>query len=162
MNNDFRILMEDTFEFKGGKLYLMLMRENSNFGVEVMNRTKTFGRKMAKDREEADLLYDFVSDKIKKYKTITDAEDAIKRCFVFKSVDKLLFILMADDNVISQNDIVSLKDKVNLKTRVKINYLKNKKKKDALTVYVFLGSDKKAFGVLTGTLEAKDLKFELL
>lgn len=162
MNTEFRVISENTFDLKGGKLYTMLLRENENFGVEVVNRTKTFGRKLTKNRKEADILFDAVSDKIAKYKHIKDAESAITRCFSLKGMDKLLFVLVAEDSVITQKDIVSLKDRIDFKTRVKINYVKNVRKENALTVYIYLGLDKKAFGVLIGTREAKDLKFELL
>lgn len=162
MLNDFRILSENTFNFKGGKLYLMLLRENAKYGVEIVDREKSFGRKFAESRAEADYLFESIVNRLSKYKSLKDAEIAIKRCFSLKSLDKLLFVLIMDDSVVTQDDIKSLKEKLKFKTRVKVNYLKSKKKENALTVYVYLNSEKRAFGVLTGTREAKDLKLELL
>lgn len=162
MLNDFRILSEETFNFKGGKLYLMLLRENAKYGVEVVDREKSFGRKIVGSRSDADFLFESISNRLSKYKTIKDAETAIKRCFSLKDMNKLLFVLIVDDSTISQSDIKSLKKNINFRTRVKVDYLKSKKKENALTVYVYADSERKAFGVLTGTREAKDLKFELL
>lgn len=162
MLTDFRILKEETFNFKGGKLYVMLLRENAKFGIEVVDREKSFGRKFTANRDEADFLFESIANRLSKYKNIKDAEAAIKRSFSLEPIDKLLFVLIVDDSVISQNDIVSLKDKLKFKTRVKIDYFKKKKKENALTIYVYSDSEKKPFGVLIGTREAKDLRLELL
>ena len=166
MSTDFRILKEETVPYKGGKLYLMLLRENARFGVEVVNREKTFGRKYASTRKEADKLFDLITDKLFKYKLIVDAENAIARCFSVDSNDKFIFVLVADDTILTQADISPLKEKVEFRTRIKLGYNKNKREKNALTIYIYLGSrltsNQKAFGVLVGTRKAKDLKFELL
>lgn len=161
--NDFRIILENTFKFKEGKLYLMLLREDGRFGVEVVNREKTFGRRFAKDKAEADLLFDLTSKKLYKYKKKDDAESALKRCFSLKSIDTLKFMLFVDDNTISQADIMEMRSSIEFRTRVKIDYRKNKKEENALTIYIYESfKHKKPFGVLVGTREAKDLRFELL
>jgi len=161
MTTDFRILKEDTLTFKGGRLYLMLLCEKSRFGVEVVDNEKTFGRKFARSRAEADFLFESITNRLSKYKSLLDAEAALKRSFSSDDLDKILFILITDGAVVSQADITSLKEKINFKLKVKVDYLKNKKKKNALTIYVYLNSERKPFGVLTGTREAKDLRLEL-
>lgn len=161
--NDFRVLLETTFNYKGGKLYLMLLRDSGRFAVEVVNKSKTFGRKFAKDRNEADDIFGLTSEKLSKYTSLLDAESSIKRCFSVKSMTKLKFLLTVDDNVITLSDIVSLRKKIDFRTRVKINYKRNAKEDNALTVYVYESRrHKKPWGLFVGTREAKDLKFELL
>jgi hypothetical protein len=157
MNTDFRILRENTFNLKGGKLYLMLLRENGNYGVEVVDREKTFGRKMSKDRKEADFLFDTIEDRLARYKNLKEAEKAIESCFGFKSLDKLLFVLIMDDRISCQADIVAMKGKVKFVTRPEFG------DNDSLTVYIFENkTDKKPYGVLKGTTKVNDFKFELL
>lgn len=135
----------------------MLLRENGNFGVEVADREKTFDRKMTKDRKEADLLFDSIEDRLARYKHLRDAEKAIETCFGFKSLDKLLFVLIMDDRISSQADIVAIKGRVKFVTRPKFG------DDDALTVYIFENrADKKPYGVLKGTTRGDDFKFELI
>jgi len=161
--NDFRVILESTFKFKEEKLYLMLLRENGMFGVELVDRKKTFGRKYTKDRKQADLLFDEISNRLSEFKSLHLAEEFIKDSFKTKSIDKLLFIIMANGKTITQNDIVKMKDKVNFNLKLKFDFERKVKKKDALTIYVYEKRlDKKPFGVMVGTTNGDDLKFELV
>lgn len=157
MNTDFRILRENTFNLKGGKLYLMLLRDNGSFGVEVADRTKTFGRKMTVDRNQADFLFDSIEERLSRYTCIQDAEKAIETSFKFKSLNKLMFVLIMDDKICSQDDIVNMGDNVKYYTRPQFG------DNESLTVYISeKKTDKKPFCVLTGTTKANDFKFELI
>ena len=159
MNTDFRVIAEETFSYKEGKLYLMLINENNQFSIEVVDKKKTFGRQLTKDREQADLLYNQFIKSLSSYEGFVQAEEAVVECLKLKTVDKMVFFLLTKDTIITQKDIVNLKGKIIFKTRVKIEYHRNIKKENGLTVYVYLNSDKKAFGVLIGNREAQDLKF---
>lgn len=163
MNTDFRIIKENTFSLKGGKLYTMLLRENGVFGVEVVDRTKTFGRKFAKTFEDAEFLFDSIAERIAQYKDLTDAENAIARCFAFKSLDKLLFVLIMDDRLSSQADIVAIKGKFKFRTRLKFGYRKKVKDIDSLTIYIYdTETSKRPYAVMYGAADAQKLIFELL
>ena len=163
MNTDFNILTEDTFSFKGGKLYVMLLVDGGKYGVEVVDRTKTFGRKMTDSRSDADFLFKSISDRLSRYTKLKDAEDAIVKCFALDSLNKVLFVLIMDDKVGSQADIVSIADKVKFVSKLKFGYSKKKRDKNALTVYIYENrTDKKPYAVLVGTTNADDFKFELI
>lgn len=163
MNTDFKIFREETFSFKGGKMYLMLLCEDGNFGVEVVNREKTFGRKNTKNRAEADFLFETISDKLLKYKVLAEAENAIVRCFEMNSINKLLFVLIAEDSITTQADIVVIHGKFEFITRPKFGYVKKKKELNGLTIYLYENrSDKKPYGLLYGSTNANDFKFEFL
>lgn len=163
MNTDFKIINENTFSFKGGKLYLMLLYENGEFGVEVVDHTKTFGRKIAKDYKSADFLFESVANRLSQYKCLEDAENAIIKCFAFDSLDKLLFVLIMDDRISSQADIVSIKNKFNFIINLKFGYKKKVKNSNYITIYVYEKiTDKKPYGLLYGSSMANDMKFELL
>ena len=158
MTNDFRVIRENTFNLKGGKLYVMVLRDNGKYGVEVVDREKTFGRKMTDTNKEADLLFDSIVSRLNKYTVIKDAELAIKRCFKFKSINKILFVLVMDNKISSQADIVSIGDKVKFVTKVKFNRIKG-----LITINVFESRDeKKPFATLTGKDNGKSLIFHLI
>lgn len=157
MNNDFRVIRENTFNLKGGKLYLMLLRDNGVFGVEVVDREKTFGRQMTNTRKEADFLFDSIVDRLDKFTSIKDAENAIKRCFKVKSTDKMMFVLIMDNKVSSQTDIVAIRDKIKFVTKVKFN-----REKGLMTIHVSENRTEKPFATLKGTDDGKNLIFELL
>ena len=159
MNTEFRVLKEETFSLKGGTIYTMLLRENGIFGVEVVNNKKTFGRKYTKDRPEADLLFDMTVDRLSQYKSIVDAEKAVENCFGFKSLNKLMFVLLMDDVVCSQVDIVIMKSKGKVKFVTHHEFGDD----DSLSIYISEKiTDKKPYGVLKGTVRGRDFKCELL
>lgn len=163
MNTDFKILMECTFDYKGKKLHLMLLRENSMYGIEVVDNTKSFGRKMTDDRKDADHIFETLTERLNAFSSLKSAEDFLTETFAIKSLNKFRFSIMALYNVISQSDIVNmLNAKVKFKTRLQFGYNGSKKKKDALTVYIHLTNSKKPFGVLVGTTKANDFKFNFL
>jgi Glu-tRNA(Gln) amidotransferase subunit E-like FAD-binding protein len=163
MSTEFNILTENTFGFKGGKLYVMLLRDNGSYGVEVVDRAKTFGRKMADSREQAEFLFKSICDRLSNYKTIEDAVDAITKAFTFESVDKVLFVIIMDDKVCSQDDIVSIRDVIKFRTLLKFGYKKKVKEEDALTIYIYeKRTDKKPYAILVGTTKGSDFKLELI
>ena len=162
---DFRILEESTFNLKGGKLYLMLLRENGKFGIEVVNREKTFGRKYTDSQKKANLLFDIITNKLSVYTTLADAENCVIRCFSLKSVNKLMFILTADGKETTQGDIQKLREEgiIEFKMDVQFGFLKDKKKKDAISIYISETRHSKPYGVLFGMNDGNlKMTFELL
>jgi hypothetical protein len=163
MDTDFKVINENTFSFKDGELYVMLLRENGEFGVEVVDREKTFGRKITQDYKTADFLFESVINRLSQYKCLEDAENAIMKCFAFDSLDKLLFVLIMDDRISSQSDIVSIESKFNFIIRLKFGYRKKIKNKNSITIYVYEKiTDKKPYALLYGSDMANDMRFELL
>lgn len=141
----------------------MLLRENSLYGIEVVDRTKSFGRKMIDDRKDADHIFETLTERLNAFSTLKAAEDFLHQTFAIKSINKFRFAILALDNVISQNDVVNmLNAKIKFKTRLQFGYSGSKKKKDALTVYIHTMTSKKPFGVLVGTTKANDFKFKFL
>jgi hypothetical protein len=163
MNTDFRILAEETFTFKGGKLYVMLLREDAKFGVEVVNREKTFGRLFSDDRQSAEFLFDSVKNRLLLYKKIGDAEDAIVLCFGLKSMSKILFSLTMGDRVTNNADMKEIRYKFDHDIRLKFGYKKKLKELNGLTIYIYESrTSRKPFGLLYGTDRGDDMLFELL
>ncbi len=126
--SEFRILNENTFSLKGNKLYVMLLRENGNFGVEVVDRHKTFGRKFAEDKQEADALFEIITQKISLCKSLEEAEQMIESSFKRKNTKETLFLLLVKDAKLSQEDFGKLVAKFKLKVKPKYNFLLDKRK----------------------------------
>lgn len=163
MNTDFRILAEETFTFKGGKLYVMLLREDAKFGVEVVNREKTFGRLFSDDRQSAEFLFDSIKNRLLLYKKIGDAEDAIVLCFGLKSMSKILFTLIMGDRVTDVKDLNNIRHKFEHHIRLKFGYRKKTKELNGLTIYIYESrTSRKPFGLLYGDDFSDAMSFELL
>lgn len=160
--NGFKILKEETINLKGGRLCVLLTSEKGKCGVEVVNDRRGFGRKYTDNRDEAEFLFDALFERISTYKKVADAEKAVKKCLSFRSIDKIVFVLLAEEKIVTQNFIVVLRKKIRFRTTIKLNYKRRIKKNGALTIYISSEFDKKPFGVFTGTDEAKDLKFKLI
>lgn len=162
MSNDFKILRDEAFVLKGGTLYLMLLKDFDNFGVEVVNNKKTFGRKITKDRAEAEAMFDDLAGRLAEFAKISEAELFVSTCYAVNSIEKFKFVILVLDKVTTQADIVSMVSRIKFRTMIRFNYNKNKKETNALTVYVYIKGERKAFGLLVGTKTAKDLKFEFI
>ena len=162
MNNDFKVLLENTFKFKEGKLYLMLLHDNGAYAIEVVDRYKTFGRKYSNNRKEAELLFNTVINKLAPIKTLITAESLIKDSFGRTEIREIIFLLSLEDRNISQKEIGKLVIALKIKVKAKQNYLCAKRKKGAITIYVFFDIKKKAIGRFFGTRFSDDFKFEKL
>ena len=159
---DFRILKENTFKFKDGKLYLMLLRENNKFAIEIVDKSKTFGRTFAEDRKEAEFLFDATTDKLNLKNTLAEAVVAIKFIFDRDDFKETLFLLSLEDRDMSQFEIGTLVIKLKFSTKVKYGYLKKVTKRGAITIKVFFKDKSKPIGMFFGTRFGKDFVWESL
>ena len=159
---EFRILKEHTFKFKEGKLYLMLLREGDRFGVEVVDRNKTFGRKYTTDRKEADLLFNTIEKRLSVYNDLLSAEFKIKSCLKKTDLKEMMFLLSLEDREMSQAEIGQLLIKQKFQVKTKYNVCRTEKKDGSITIYVFFDIKKKALGRFYGERFSKKFKWELL
>lgn len=89
--SDFKIIDETTTIFKCSNVCVMLLRVDGEFGVEVVDRKESFGRVLLKDRDEADLVFCLISNKLlkqkrnEKTKKINDRDMLKKRLLSFLS-----------------------------------------------------------------------------
>lgn len=158
--NDFRILKESTFNMKGGKLYLMMLREEGRFGVEVVNRSETLGRQFGDDRPCAESMFDKLEEKLSKIQMLSEAETTIRGMLSLKP-NEFKFVLSSDDVVLSQAEVGRLMIKHKpTSVKTKYNQLFDAKKKGSITIYVFFG--KKPIGRFAGVRFGKNFKFEKL
>lgn len=162
MGEDFRILSETTVNFKGEKLYIMLLRESDKFGVEVVDKEKTFGRKYANNRKEAEFLFEVISTKLSSYRKIKLAEKAIIESFKLKAVDKTILFLYAYEKTLSRNLIKKMARKLKFKIRIIEGLYEGNKIEGVITINVYFNEENKVFGKFVGTLLDKDFIFELV
>ncbi len=162
VNNQFKILEEKTFSYSKGELYIMLMQEGNRYGVEVTDRTKTLGRKFTRSKKSAELLYNILSKRLSSYNKLVDAEIAAKHCLSLTHIDKMIFAALACGGTLGQKHIVYLKNKIEFKTKIKFGYHLNFPTKGGITVFIYLWEKEHLFAVLTGSDDAKKLKFEII
>ena len=160
--NDFYILDERTVNFKNNKLYVMLLKEFGEFGVEVASKSKGLGRKFAKDKDKASELFDAVADKLSHIKSFEQAETRIKSYFSLKDVNEIIFLLKSEDVVRSQTSIGDLSVYFRFKAKSKYDCKGDVNCLGAITIYVFFGKKKKPIGRFIGTRFGDDFIFERL
>lgn len=161
--SDFRVLSEVTFNFRGDKLYLMLLRDSNKYGVEVVDRDKTFGRKFARDRSNAEYVYNTISKRIDRCKSIEEANNIITKAFSRRSLTETVLLFMVDEKVLSQNKVGEIIFDLNLNVAKSTNdFFLNKTKKGYLTIFIRIKSDKAVFGCFAGKRFGKNFKFHLL
>lgn len=160
MNTEFRILKEETFSYRGEKLYLMLLRDGNKFGVEVVDRAQTYGRKYTQDRKEADYLFELITKRLNTYRDFDVAVCAIKRSFERKNLNETMFLLVAEERITSQTKIGRMVKKFKLKVESKAGYFRDTRKAGAITIYIYFGN--KIFGRFYGTRFGEDFGWETL
>lgn len=162
MSDEFRILNESTISFKNNKLYVMLLKEFDEYGVEVATKNEGLGRKFTENKDKAIELFDAVADKLNTIKNFEKAEDKIKTYFTLKDINEIIFLLKSEDVVRSQVSIGDLY--VSFKFRVKTKY--DTKGDDyclgAITIYIFFKNKRKPIGRFIGTYLGEDFIFERL
>jgi hypothetical protein len=157
---DFRIMNEETFTFKDGKIYLMLLKDNGKFGIELADRTKAFGRIMCADRKHAEYLFKIITKSILKKKTLAKAEELIHLSLKRKSLPETVFLFLANSQVFSQDKIGVIVFDYNIKVKAVYDVIGEEKKKGGLTINVYFKSKRKPFGRFIGTRFGKDFIFE--
>ena len=162
MTTEFRVLNENTFDYKNGKLYLILLRDADKFGVEVVDRAKTFGRKHFADLAQAKEVFELISKKLASSKTLDTAESLIKAALGKKNSLETIFILTVANKKLCQDSIGDLTNKFKFKVKSRYNLLGDEKKRGAITIHVFFGDKKKPTGRFKGTRFGSDFIFENL
>lgn len=162
MNTPFKILEEKTFSYSKGELYLMLLQENNRFIVQVTDRTKSLGREFTNCKRKSELLFTILYKRLASYHKLIDAEIAAKHCLSLTHIDKMIFAALATGGTLGQKHIVYLKNKIEFKTKIKFGYHLNYIAKGGITVFIYLWEKEHLFAVLTGSDDAKKLKFEII
>lgn len=154
MTEDFKILNEETFNYKrGNNLCLMLLRDGGTYAVEIVSNHASYGRKFCTDRTQADKVFEFLKDKLS---LINDYESIIKllvSCFKV-SLTEMKFLFMVHGKKFGQVQIGKLisEFKLNIKSRVKPN--------KEMIIRVYLPKSRVCFGEFTGTFLKKDFLFK--
>ncbi|HUU87999.1 MAG TPA: hypothetical protein VMX17_09620 [Candidatus Glassbacteria bacterium] len=162
MNNDFRILGENTISFKKDKLYVMLLRDSGEFGVEVTTKSEGLGRKLLESKEKAVELFDALSEKLLKEIDIAKAINSVKVYFKLKDINEVLFLLNSEDIVRSQNSIGDLYDLFKFKVKTKYDTKGDDYLLGSITIYIFFKNKTKPIGRFSGTRFGDDFIFERL
>ena len=162
MSGDFRILNEHTINFKKDKIYVMLLKELGNFGVEVTSKEKGYGRKFAEDKAKATELFDAIATKLSKIKTFELAEKKLKSYFSIKDINEVLFLLNSEDVVRSQASIGDLNVNFKLKTKPHYDTKGDAHSEGSVTLDVYFGKKRKPIGRFIGTRFGEDFIFERL
>jgi len=162
MSEEFRILNESTVSFKNNKLYIMLLREFGEYGVEVASKTEGLGRKFAEDKAKATELFDAVAEKLVNIKSFERAEEKIKSYFSLKDINEIIFLLKSEDVVRSQISIGDLCVYFRFKAKSKYDTKGDEYCLGAITIYIFFGKKKKPIGRFIGTRFGDDFVFEKL
>jgi hypothetical protein len=155
MSNAFKILLEDSFDYKNKEyLSLMMIREYDAYSVEVISRTMSHGRIYVASKKEATELFDALNKKIKlikSFKTTCDMLDVLKKT---KSFNEALFILKVYGRKLNMDQIGRLISGFKLKVKSKFD------KNDSMRINVFFSGESKRFGLLKGTFLKEDFVFE--
>lgn len=162
MNNEFRILNESTINFKSNKIYIMLLKEFGEYGVEVASKNEGFGRKFAENKDKAIELFDALGEKLNDIKSFEQAKERLKSYFKIKDINEILFLLKSEDVVRSQVSIGDLYIYFKLKTKVKYDTKGDDHCLGAITIYTFFKNRRKAIGRFIGTRFGEDFVFEKL
>ncbi len=158
---DFKIINETSKRFLGGELCVMLILCKGIYSVEVVTQKKTFGRKPTTSKEQAELLFKTIEDSIFRYSKLVDASETLEKCFTFKTIDKIIFVIYVQDRIITQDDIVYLRKNIKFRTKIKNGFYDKIKQDGTVTIYIVPDFDKKPFGYLVGTEYLRDLQFKL-
>lgn len=162
MSEEFRILNESTISFKNNKLYVMLLKELGEYGVEVASKSEGFGRKFAEDKAKATELFEAVADKLSRIKNFELAERKIKSYLSLKDVNEIIFLLQSEDVVRTQVSIGDLYVSFKLRTKASYDTRGDDYCLGAITIYIFFGKKKKPIGRFIGTRFGDDFIFEKL
>lgn len=160
MSEDFRIINEETFNYKkGGNLCLMLIKDGGRYAIECVTVKDTFGRKFLKNREEAELIFSFLSLKLIDL-TFNDMTNILSLCYKMNNINEIKFMFKVYNKLMSQAFVGRLIREFKLIIKPKYDKYGHVKSKGSLTIEVYF-EKKVLFGFFKGTFLKNDFEFEL-
>lgn len=91
---EFKIIEDNIINYNGNnQLYIMIIKVNGRYYVEINTRTKHIGRKLIYDRKTSDFVVDQLIQCLSKYSTIQSALDVLNHAFKTKYLNEFMFLV---------------------------------------------------------------------
>lgn len=153
MSEEFRILREETFNYKNKKrLFLMLIREGGRYATEIVTAEETYGRKFFDDRDEAEKVFDYFTEKLAER---TDYDSIIKILTASKKLGmkEISFLFNVYGKKLGQVYIGEMIENFKFKIKSKVS------EDDAMVIKIYFKTRLKCIGEFKGTFLKDDFVF---
>ena len=108
--NQFKIIVEQTLNYQDkSELYLMLIKHNDNYFIEVNSRTSRVGRRQVRSRREGDVVFSQMQERLQSYCEIKSVVELLNLAFKMKTIREHMFLVNFLNDEIELKDIWQIK-----------------------------------------------------
>lgn len=91
---EFKIIEDNIINYNdNNQLYIMTIKVNGLYYVEINTRTKHIGRKLIYDRKTSDFVVEQIIQSLSKYKKLQSALDILNHAFKTKYLNEFMFLV---------------------------------------------------------------------
>lgn len=97
--NNFRIIKDQTLEYNGDQLYVMIIKINEKFYFQIDTKYKGICRRTMFNRKTAELAVESITKSLSVYKDISSATKILELALKLKSLREFLFVLKMNKQI---------------------------------------------------------------
>lgn len=156
----FKIIEESTLDYGSDKqVWLMLIKINGEFGIELNDRYSLLGRKIAKHRREAEVMFTQIQTKLSNlsYKAVIDV---LRLGFSYPTVRELMFVINTRYTTYDFNTLCKLKSIYGYSTFPRLEDLIWEDKNLGYKIEVYFPGNKEPIGRFEGLSANEDTRFK--
>jgi hypothetical protein len=91
--NTFKIITEQQHKYKKDSLFVLVFRENNNYGVDVANSTSNFGRVRIEKKENTQYLFSVLNEFIADQQDYLEACEKVSSILSYNTFEEMILLL---------------------------------------------------------------------
>jgi len=160
--DEFKIIEEATLTFiDGDKLYLMLIKENTNYFIEVDSEKARIGKRQVRSRKEGEVVFEQMAKRLNTYFDLWSAVEMLNIAYGLKTIREHMFLVNNLNREVGLNDIFKFKLQYYCETTPVLVDLVFEQAEFNKTIYITFPGRKEPLGYFKATSEDSNFWFYL-
>jgi hypothetical protein len=160
--DEFKIIEEATLSFiEGDKLYLMLIKDNGNYFIEVDSKTSCIGKRQVRSRKEGEVVFEQMEKRLCCYFDVWSAFEMLDFAFAMETIREHMFLVNNLNREVSFNEIWKFKRQYMCQTTPVITDLIYEDCSYNKTIYITFPGRKEPLGYFKAPDEDSNFTFHL-
>lgn len=89
----FRIIIEETHKYKQDNLLVLVFKEGEDYGIDITNRTSSFGRVTIGSKEKVQYLFSVLNEFISEQADYFDACNCVSSILSYKTYEEMILLI---------------------------------------------------------------------
>lgn len=160
MDKEFKIIEEAILDFGSTyEIYLMLIRSNDNYLIQIDSRISQIGKRFVLSRKEGETVFQQMESRLRCYRTLYSAIRLLQLSFAMKTIREHMFLINNLDREVELNDIWKMKQVYCCETTPVITDLIFENPNYDRKIYITFYGRKEPLGYFKAQTQSEDSSF---